>query len=428
MELAIKSLIQISRRPVVQKLIGSMFTQGLLSMTNFALGLTVAKYASKSEYGIYVILFSVMGIVGNYQNALINTPLAVLFYKKELKERDLFVSGLGVGQWLLFLPLIIVTLIIVIMYSFIYKEFTIIKYAFVLSAATFTYMIREFIRAVNYSKMRINLIIKMDLFFVLCVSLGIFILIALHRVTSSFSITILGVGYLFSAIFEYLSVRDVYVVNWPAIKNAFIEIWHLAKWSLISVSSYMLQNRGYIYIVSATLGLHELADISAARLFLMPLGLILQSSNQIIIAKGAQLLNSGSESVDRFKKFILLITAFLFSIWTVYIIFLWLFNSYLVTNFLGDKYSNLHGFIFLWAVSFLLESIRSPLNRALMACKEFKVLANYDVISAIVTTVACLVLTGYIRGYGAITALILGEFTLLLFNVVKFIKFFKQDN
>src|SRR4030067_3120129 len=86
---AIENLIRLSKKPVVKIFSGAMFTQGLLSLTNFAVGLCVAKYAEKSEYGIYVILFSTLGIVGNYQNALGNNPLTVLIHLKAGDETRL---------------------------------------------------------------------------------------------------------------------------------------------------------------------------------------------------------------------------------------------------------------------------------------------------------------------------------------------------
>ncbi len=428
MELTITSFIQTARRPIVQKILSAMFTQGLLSVSNFAIGLAIAKYAPKSEYAMFVILFSIIGIVGNYQNALINTPLAVLFHKKESTEKALFLSGLGFGQWLLFFPVAILTVIVTATYSFIYQEFSILKYVMILSVATLAYLLREFVRSVNYSKMRIDLIIKMDVLFICCVATGLWLLISFQSVTSIYSITVLGVGYFLSAVFEYFLARDVYILDWQSIKKAFAETWQYSSWSLISVSSYMLQNRGYIYIISAMLGLSELADISAAKLFLMPLGLAIQSSNKIILAKGGEVLNVGHNGIKRFRKFILSMTCFLVLICIMYLLLLWSSHKLLITYVLGEKYSNIEGVILLWGIFFFVETLRFPVNRALMACKEFKVLANYDILSAIITTAACFILTGVLSGSGAIIALIVGELTLLLFNIFRLTLFFKQNS
>jgi len=402
-----------------------MFTQGLLSLTNFVVGLCVAKYAEKSEYGIYVILFSTLGIVGNYQNALVNNPLTVLIHRKGGEEKPLFVSGLGFGQWLFFFPLALLSLVIALIYASLQQDFTIVNYLLVLGLASSTYLLREFLRTVNYAKMRIHLVVKMDAIFVVSVALGLGILVGLDRVTSTVSIAILGIGYLLPSAFGYVYAGDLYVLKWESIRKAMAETWQYSKWAMISVSSYMLQNRGYIYIVSVALGLQDLADISAARLFLMPLGLIVDSSGKMMLAKGAEVLNV--EGVRRFKRFVLSVTGFLFLLGVVYGGLLWLTHPVLITSVFGDKYGNLSGLIFLWGINFLIYSLRYPINTALMACGEFKTLAGYDVLGGIITTVTCFILTGAIRGPGAIIALTIGEMILLSLNMPKLILFFRRD-
>jgi len=90
MELAFKSAVELLRRPFVLKFSFAILTQSLLSLTNLIIGIVIAKYASKSEYGMYVILFSIIGLVGNYQGAIVNTPLTVLLPAKNAQEKQVF--------------------------------------------------------------------------------------------------------------------------------------------------------------------------------------------------------------------------------------------------------------------------------------------------------------------------------------------------
>jgi O-antigen/teichoic acid export membrane protein len=421
---AIDAAFGMLRKPVVRLFSGAMFTQGLLSMTNFIVGVCVAKYADKNEYGIYVLLFSTIGMVGSYQNALVNNPLTVLVNKKEPIEKALFVSGLGFAQWLFFFPIVIVAMIVGLMYSLSHKDFTIIKYVLIVLLVSSTYLVREFLRTVNYAKLRIQFIVKMDVIFVLSVVLGLGILVGLKKVTGSISIGILGIGYFLPSLFGYVYAGDMYVLDWGSMKGAIRETWAYSKWAIISVSSYMLQNRGYIYILSAALGLQELADISAARLFFMPLGLIIDSSGKMILAKGAEVLNV--EGLRRFKKFVLSITGFLMLLGALYGGLLWFIHPVLITSVLGDKYANLSEFIFLWGIYFFIYSLRFPINSSLMVCGEFKALAGYDVLGAILTCATCLILVGVIKGSGAIMALAMGELVLLSLNAPKLLGYFKK--
>jgi O-antigen/teichoic acid export membrane protein len=251
----------------------------------------------------------------------------------------------------------------------------------------------------------------MDALFVFFIAVGFFMLIVFHRVTSSSSITTLGIGYFLAAIFGIYYVSDVYNFNWKSIKNSFIETWHYSRWALVGVTSAIFQTRAYIYIVSASLGLEKIAEISAARLSLMPIGFFVASSGRIILAKGAEIINI--KGVSRFNKFILTISCFLIFVWISYVFGLWSFIDYLI-SFIGDKYSNIKVFALLWGIFFLIHSLRYPVTNALSVCKEFKSLAKYDVISAIITIATCLILTKTLEGHGAIISLIVGELAMLL--------------
>ncbi len=413
------------RMPVLQKTAGSLFTQGMLSIANFVVAFSIAKYASKSEYGIYVILFSIIGIAGNYQSALVNTPLTVLVPKKDSTEKVLFVSGLGFGQWILYLPLIILSIIIVTIYSLFYQDFTLLHHVLVLSLGILTYLLYEFIRTVNYSKLRIHLLVKMDALFVIFVALGISILIVFHKVTCSYSITILGAGYFIAAIFGISYAQDTYIINWKSIVHSFRETWRYSRWALIGVTSNIFMNRGYIYIVSASLGLEKIAEISLARLLLRPVGLFLSSSGNITLAKGAEVLNI--KGLARFKMLIMVISCFLVLVCISYLFGLWILYDYLI-SFLGEKYGSIQGFLFLWGIFFLVHSLRYPITNALVVCKEFKALAKYDVMSAIITIASCLILTKTFEGYGTIISLIVGELVMLLFASSRLLVFLKQNN
>jgi len=409
---AIKSIPLTLRKPTVQKISTAMFTQGMLSLSNFVVGFAVAKHATKSEYGIYVVLFSIMGIVGNYQNALINSPLTVIAPKKESHEKIQFISGLAFGQWIVFIPISVISIIIISFYSYLYKDITTLKYSLVVILATLSYLFREFIRTVNYSKMRTNLLLKMDTFFLVFIALGILVLVFSNMVTSSLSMTILGAGYVFAAVVGIYLSNDKYRINSESIKNAFRETWNYSSWALVGVTSDIFKNQGYIYVVSAILGLDKIAEISAARLFLMPVGLFVASSGKIILAKGSDILNTAGSG--KFRMFVFSITIFLVLVWLSYTMGLLVMVDYLI-SFLGSKYGNIHYLIMLWGGFFLIYSLRYSITTALVACAEFRNMATYDVISAIITVVSCLVLTHLFGAYGTIVSLIVGELALLLF-------------
>jgi len=166
------------------------------------------------------------------------------------------------------------------------------------------------------------------------------------------------------------------------------------------------------------LGIEDVAEISAARLFLMPLGFLIVSTGKITLAKGADLFEKNN--FVNLKKYVYSIIIFLIFIWICYIIFLMVFYDSIITYAFAGKYSNLFLYILIWATYFLIYIIRFPINRAIMAAGEFKLLSYYDVLSASITILACLLLIKNIGSYGAILSLLIGEIVLLILVFPKF--------
>lgn len=409
---------QLLRKPIIKEMFFAIFSQGLVSLANFMVGFAVAKFAIKSEYGIYVILFSTIGIIGTYQNALINTPLTVLAPKKGPDEKVLFLSGLAFGQGFIFLPVFILTIIATVGYIFIHQEITVFVYVVVLLLASSAFLYREFIRTVNYSMLRINIIFRMDLFFVLLVGVLFGIIIISTKMNSIYAISILGIAGLVSATFGYLYSNDKYHIQRNSIKGALNESWQYSRWATLGVTSDIFKNRGYVYITTAILGLEKVADLSAAALFFTPLRLLVNSTGKIILAKGAELFNI--KGIKQFNKFVFIGSFSLMFLGLFYIFFILIFRDYIL-SFLGEKYMNIGSFVLLWGIYFFIFSMRYPITTALAVLREFKMIAKYDIISAIITTVFCLILIKYIGAYGAIVSSIFGELALLLFAASKFI-------
>ena len=147
--LIVDAINRFLRKKTVLKVFGAVFTQGLLSGTNFVINLSIARYASKADYGKYVILFSILLIFGSYQNALFNSPFLVLHSKKKAGKQTRFLSGLFHGQWLFFSVFFFLALIFAYIYSRWFSVETAFSYTSLLSLFAFPYLFREFIRTIH---------------------------------------------------------------------------------------------------------------------------------------------------------------------------------------------------------------------------------------------------------------------------------------
>jgi O-antigen/teichoic acid export membrane protein len=169
----------------------------------------------------------------------------------------------------------------------------------------------------------------------------------------------------------------------------------------------LLQDRGYLYMVSLVLGLDALADLAAARLFFMPLGLLNLSTTRIAISKGSQL--AALHRWREFRTFLFAFTSVLLLVWLLYSAVVLATFHRVVELVLGAKYSSAGSTLALWAVFFGVFTVRRQLCTALGVYKLFKETAGYDIVAALAALISCLVLVLAIGQAGAVVSLIIGE-------------------
>ena len=248
------------------------------------------------------------------------------------------------------------------------------------------------------------------------------LLVCFNALSSLGAIIVLGCGYSVSFIYGKRNGVDYSSRTSKSIKEALKENWAYGKWALLGVASGLLQERGYIYIVSGLLGLSNVADIAAARLFLMPINLLNVGSARIAVAKGSKILATNRN--HEFRKFFFWFVALLLLITIIYIVFIILASDLLI-DVLGKKYVNTQGLIFLWSIFYLIFTIRYQLGMALVAYRQFKIQARYDIYGSTIAIASCFILVLEIGRAGAIISLMLGEFVTMIFYLKLYLGFKK---
>jgi O-antigen/teichoic acid export membrane protein len=246
----------------------------------------------------------------------------------------------------------------------------------------------------------------MDFFNVASTLLGMAVLVYFDVVSSLTGIIVLGFGYLVSWFFArskdmYFSHKDI-----KSVKEELKEYWQYGSWALLGSARSLLQNRGYIYIVSAELGLSDVAEISAARLFLVPIGLLNFSCGKIALAKGSKYL-----SLNKFKELNRLILYFIVTLTIIgllYFLFVFVVSDDIV-GYLGKKYANIEDLIGLWCIFFFVYTIRVQLATPLTIYSKFREMAKIDIWGSSVAIVSCFIMIGLIGRPGAIISLAIGE-------------------
>jgi O-antigen/teichoic acid export membrane protein len=264
----------------------------------------------------------------------------------------------------------------------------------------------------------------MDFVMMVTVFSGILIPIFLKKVNALTGLLVLCAGYTTS--YVYAKIRNPYRDKSKLIiKKALKENIKYGKWMILGIFSSIFQYRAYIYITTALLGLSALADVSASRLFMMPMILLSGSVIKIMIAKGSIMISKNEHA--KFKKFIMYFMATLSAGCVLYIAIILMLSDTLI-GFLGEKYSNTKGLIAIWGLYVLVDTLKSMLTTSIIVYKRFKAQAIYDLIGAVIVIVSCFIMVTYIGSAGAILSLIAGEFIIFLLYVYLFLKIQAENN
>jgi len=407
----------------VHKIITTVFAQGLLSIANFLIAIVLVKYATKEEYGLFVFLFSFVGIFHGYHSAVISAPLMVLVNQKMGSDKEAYVSSLAVGRNYILVPTLVLFSIALIIYKVLIQgDYKYVIASVFIALVIWMYITKEFYRTLHFTLLNTNTVFIMDLLMLVTVLFGTLIMILNKSVNAFAGFLVLCLSYTSS--YVYAKSRVPYQRSKELhIKEALRMNWAHGKWLVVGIFSSIFQNRAYIYVISAIIGLGALADVSAAKLFLMPIGLLNLSSSKIIVAKGSIMV--AKNEFAKFKKFLVIFILALIGIWVGYLIFLVIFSNAII-RLLGEKYYNTNSLINLWAAYYLIYTIRYILGAGIIVYKRFKDQAKYDFIGALTVIVSCFFFVLFMGNAGAILSLMIGEFIIAVLYLKLFLNM-KQE-
>ncbi len=417
-------LREIVRKPFVRALIGGIGTQGILSATSFLIKVLIARQFAKSELALFETANSTILIFLSFQNALITTPLTVLLPEKHGGARERMLSGLAFGQLIGMTPLLFLGCLGVLVYLLMGGGSLSPWWIVAVALASMAAFAREYNRVLYLCAMQIGRVVIMDVLFCACTLLGVFLMTKGGAFSSARLIALHAVTYLASAILGHIMARTRYRFSWKGIGETLGETWRYSKWALLGVVTHNIQTYAYVYLVTLFADLEKTADVSAARMLLMPFGLLIGSTQRVFISKGSEI--RFQESPRQLLRHVLGYTVFLTAIWACYVVFLYMFHNELIRYVFTEKYANINRYVLWWAIFFLVYTLECAVSFTLQALKEFKQLALFGVASSLSVLVLCVVLIKTIGPIGGLFALTGGEVVVIVTLLPRLVKRLRQ--
>ena len=379
--------------PPVFKVGIASFDQALMSAANLAVSIILIKYGAKSEYGYYSIAFAGSLFVLSLQNAIVTTPLSVLLATKGGKEKRCYPGSLCIGQFIVVVPGVIVGLGIVGLLYWAGYDLSKSKVACALCFALIGIVFREFMRSYYFANESPLEVLKIDL----CYVVGYLVLVIVTCLFAEIgAATIFGYMGISGFVVAAVSSRDQgWKVDSKSIRKSYKENWRYGKWALLGVVVTHIQSYSYLYLLGALVGSLAVAEVSAARLLIMPLMLIRAGWGKVVMPYGARLREAGE--LKRFVREQVLISGIIVFGIVVYVCLLLGFSEILRNLVLTEKYGKAFDVLTLWGAIAAVGVVVSGASFGLQVVKEFQLIAKVNIVTMVVT-----ILSSYwlIKSYG----------------------------
>lgn len=401
---------QIKGRFLTGKAVITALDQGVLSVVNFLIGIVFIYYSTPEKYGTFTFFMSFFYLFSNIQNALINTPMIVLSPRMSIGDSKKFRKGLFV---ILIFYLVIVNISVnsVVLFN---KNLISFIEVFIISTSICFLLLRDYFRTEEFAQLNPKAALFRDICYSVISFITIFFIVMYKKVEVSNVFLIIGVSSLVISIPKLL----VFLKEFPSkddIKRSMQKSWIHSRWSLFGASASWLQGNAYIYIPFLLLGAKEVAFLSASRLLMTPMTLIITSYGNILRPLISRVLTNDKKSNQSVKIivtsiYILLLLLFIYTSVIVLVL------KYFPIDILPKDYHGLEKFVLVWALLYFVRIIRTNLSNYMQASLSFKPLAYIGVSVAVVTLILTIGIVWFYGIDGTLIGLILGEimFVILL--------------
>lgn len=384
--------------------------QALLSGLSFLISIILLRIVPKAEFGYYSVAVPISLFLISLQNAVVNTPLAVLLAKKKGNDRREYVASLGYGQFLVILPAACLGLLGAGLWRLGGLDPTVASIAAALSAAAIGLLYREFLRSYLFAEEATLEVLRMDALYVgvcLCF-LAVLYLFFQIRVDIVFLLT--GGCALLVAFFCGFGRGLPFPPK--SISKSYKENWEFGKWALLGVCVTHAQKYSYLYLLGFLSGSLAVADVSAARLLLMPMMLVHIGWGKIAIPHGSKLREEGQ--IKRFFKELILSSVVFLVVVAVYVALVMASSEILQSHLLSDKYSSSFGYVVIWGAIIVVGFTEMNAAYGLMVLLGFRLITKISFLVMPLTVGSAYIL---IRAYGitgGLSALLLGQILLAI--------------
>jgi len=341
--------------------------QAWLSLLNFAISLAFIWGAGKTEYGYYILLMAPLLLVQSIQSAIVNSPLATFLpAATEADKPNLLITAASLHIYLVLMCGVLggLGLMVYGQVAELHVE-SLLLAGFVLAIAGT--LSRESQRSFAYVQGQGVRALAGDLVYGMVLLAGIALALAGDQLSAGLVLLLTGIAGLVPLFSRVAGFHGLQTHAEPM-----RQFWSCGRWALPSVVVTWISLSAYPYFAGHALGLAAVADIGAARLFLMPVGLMMTAWSNWYRPRISGWLALGKvDAVVGITRRSLMAGWVLLAMLAVLLAFAYP----LVEPLLGEQYLGLQPLVLMWLLYFAISLARTVYMATLMTdARGYKIL------------------------------------------------------
>ena len=337
----------------------AMADQILLSFINFLIAVSLVRGSTKQEYALFILIQAGILMAQGIQNALLLSPQATIYPTRVESERKIIKETAAAGQIGVALIIAAVGAVVIFVHQYVAHEHGLVVLPMAFSAAALGAMSREGVRAYRYVQGDSKQAFFGDLQYAMLLVPTIALLWFTGKISAASVLLSMGAAGFMPLMLSSRKPR------WQKFDIAtWLAFWKLGRWSLPSVIATWINLNAYAYIVMAVLGAAAVADMSASRLFLVPIALSLIAWSNMMRPRISGMMAIGDIQGVRRLTYRYATAGELALIFYLAIVVIFYGE---LERVLGAKYHGLLPLVCMWAVFFAFNILRSVFMATLMA-------------------------------------------------------------
>ncbi len=373
----------------------AIMDHGLISLSNFLLGIVLARYLGSEQYGAYALAFSTFVLLSLVHSALAMEPMSVFapsIYRKSLREY------LGLLLWVQVAGTAILAVCAVaggVLFRLLGEHSNLVSAFEGIALASPCVLIFLFARRAFYLEMRPAQALLGSVVYSALLGFGLWAVAAGHWLSPFATFLVMGTGALLASLLLLALLRPTIsrkaIAKVLSMKEVCIRHWEYGRWAFASALFVWVPWNGFYSVVAHYSGLAESGALKALLNLAMPMTQTFAAFSLLFISQAARLgHDKGWEAV----KILAWRIAGLYTLGSsAYWILICLFRTQLIRLMYGGHYQEIAPLVPLVAVASILSGAAMGPTIAIRAMRSpASVTAIYfgsSVICALVGIPAC---------------------------------------